>query len=184
MCSEVYEDGSALETAMELAKHYAELAPRAIFKTKHLMRDSFNKSYEQNLKDEAKLQEDMVGRKDNIEGVMAFVEKENQISRANNYIIENFSEHHLDDVMEIEIHAIRRLVETYFEKILEQRSLSFVVIENSQIVGFCIANKVLDECHLQNISVIDTMRRQGVGNFMLDILKKEDELVRYYDHFA
>ena len=51
------------------------MAPRAIFKTKHLMRDSFNKSYEQNLKDEAKMQEDMVGRKDNIEGVMAFVEK-------------------------------------------------------------------------------------------------------------
>ena len=75
MCSEICEDGSALETAMELAKHYAELAPRAIFKTKHLMRDSFNKSYEQNLKDEAKMQEDMVGRKDNIEGVMAFVEK-------------------------------------------------------------------------------------------------------------
>ena len=65
------------------------------------MRDSFNKSYEQNLKDEAKLQEDMVGRKDNIEGVMAFVEKENQNSQANNYIIENFSEHHLDDVMEL-----------------------------------------------------------------------------------
>ena len=75
MCSEVCEDGSALETAMELAKHYAELAPRAVFKTKHLMRDSFNKSYEQNLKDEAKTQEDMVGRNDNIEGVTAFVEK-------------------------------------------------------------------------------------------------------------
>ena len=75
MCAELCEDGFALETAMELAKHYAELAPRAIFKTKHLMRDSFNKSYEQNLKDEAKMQEDMVGRKDNIEGVMAFVEK-------------------------------------------------------------------------------------------------------------
>ena len=75
MCSEICEDGSALDTAMELAKNYAELAPRAIFKTKHLMRDSFNKSYEQNLKDEAQMQEDMVGRKDNIEGVMAFVEK-------------------------------------------------------------------------------------------------------------
>jgi enoyl-CoA hydratase/carnithine racemase len=60
---------------MKLAHHYAELAPRAIFKTKHLMRDSFNKSYEQNLQDEAKTQEDMVGRKDNIEGVTAFVEK-------------------------------------------------------------------------------------------------------------
>ena len=75
MCTEVCEDGAALETAMKLAKHYAELAPRAVFKTKHLMRDSFNKSYEQNLKDEAKTQEDMVGRKDNIEGVTAFVEK-------------------------------------------------------------------------------------------------------------
>ena len=63
-----------------------------------------------------------------------------------------------------------------FEKILEQRSLSFVIILNSQIVGFCIANKVLDECHLQNISVLETMRRQGVGNFMLDILKKRMSL--------
>ena len=103
--------------------------------------------------------------------------KENQISRANNYIIENFSEHHLDDVMEIEIHANPTpWSKQTFEKILEQRSLSFVVIENSQIVGFCIANKMLDECHLQNISVIDTMRRQGVGNFMLDILKKRMSL--------
>ena len=90
--------------------------------------------------------------------------KENQISRANNYIIENFSEHHLDDVMEIEIHANPTpWSKQTFEKILEQRSLSFVVIENSQIVGFCIANKMLDECHLQNISVIDAMRRQGLA---------------------
>jgi len=75
MCSEISEDGQAFDTAMELAKHYATLAPRAIFKTKHLMRDSFNKSYEDNLKAEAKLQEEMVGRKDNIEGVTAFIEK-------------------------------------------------------------------------------------------------------------
>jgi ribosomal-protein-alanine N-acetyltransferase len=103
--------------------------------------------------------------------------KENQISRANNYIIENFSEHHLDDVMEIEIHANPTpWSKQTFEKILEQRSLSFIVIENSQIVGFCIANKILDECHLQNISVIEAMRRQGVGNFMLDILKKRMSL--------
>ena len=33
------------------------------------------------------------------------LKKENQNSQANNYIIENFSEHHLDDVMDIEIHA-------------------------------------------------------------------------------
>ncbi|RPG44916.1 MAG: ribosomal-protein-alanine N-acetyltransferase [Gammaproteobacteria bacterium TMED112] len=103
--------------------------------------------------------------------------KENQISQANNYIIENFSEHHLDDVMEIEVHANPTpWTKQTFEKILELRSQSFVIILNSQIVGFCIANKVLDECHLQNISVADTMRRQGIGNFMLDILKKRMNL--------
>ena len=105
------------------------------------------------------------------------MKKENQNSQANNYIIENFSEHHLDDVMDIEIHANPTPWSKHtFEKILEQRSLSFVIILNSQIVGFCIANKVLDECHLQNISVLETMRRQGVGNFMLDILKKRMSL--------
>ena len=105
------------------------------------------------------------------------LKKENQNSQANNYIIENFSEHHLDDVMEIETHANPTPWSKHiFEKILEQRSLSFVIILNSQIVGFCIANKVLDECHLQNISVLETMRRQGVGNFMLDILKKRMSL--------
>ena len=105
------------------------------------------------------------------------LKKENQNSQANNYIIENFSEHHLDDVMNIEIHANPTpWSKQTFDKILEQRSLSFVIILNSQIIGFCIANKVLDECHLQNISVLETMRRQGVGNFMLDILKKRMSL--------
>ena len=105
------------------------------------------------------------------------LKKENQNSQANNYIIENFSEHHLDDVMEIEIHANPTPWSKHtFEKILEQRSLSFVIILNSQIVGFCMANKVLDECHLQNISVLEAMRRQGVGNYMLDILKKRMSL--------
>ena len=105
------------------------------------------------------------------------LKKENQISQANNYIIENFSEHHLDDVMDIEMHANPTpWTKQTFEKILELRSLSFVIILNSKIVGFCIANKVLDECHLQNISVLETMRRQGVGNFMLDILKKRMHL--------
>jgi Enoyl-CoA hydratase/carnithine racemase len=39
------------------------------------MRESFNKSYESNLQDEVKSQSDLMGSKDNFEGVMAFVEK-------------------------------------------------------------------------------------------------------------
>lgn len=103
--------------------------------------------------------------------------RENQISLANNYIIENFSEHHLDDVMEIESYSNPTPWSKHtFEKILELRSMSFVVIHNSKLIGFCIANKVLDECHLQNISVAEGMRRQGVGDFMVDILFKRMKL--------
>ena len=70
------------------------------------------------------------------------LKKENQNSQANNYIIENFSEHHLDDVMDIEIDANPTPWSKHiFEKILEQRSLSFVIILNSQIVGFCMLTK-------------------------------------------
>ena len=47
---------------------------------------------------------------------MAFVEKENQNSQANNYIIENFSEHHLDDVMKLRFMPIPRLGRNIFLK--------------------------------------------------------------------
>ena len=81
--------------------------------------------------------------------------------------------------MEIESHANPTpWSKQTFEKILELRSLSFVIIQNSVLIGFCIANKVLDECHLQNISVIENMRRQGVGDFMLDILVKRMKLAQ------
>ena len=60
-------------------------------RTKQLMRESFTRSYYDQLKEEAKLQDDLVGSKDNLEGVAAFVEKEKQNLQANNLIIENFS---------------------------------------------------------------------------------------------
>ncbi|GIR03245.1 MAG: hypothetical protein CM15mP12_7760 [Gammaproteobacteria bacterium] len=67
------------------------------------MRDGFDRSYLQNLDEEAEAQENFVGSPDNLEGVLAFVEKrKTQILKANNYIIENFSDHHLDDVIQIE----------------------------------------------------------------------------------
>ena len=75
ICSEVCEDGVTFDSALALAKTYVEFAPKSIAKTKHLMRESFNKSYESNLQDEVKSQSDLIGSKDNFEGVMAFVEK-------------------------------------------------------------------------------------------------------------
>ena len=59
-----------------------------------------------------------------------------------------------------------------FQKILENRSISFVIRSNESVVAFCIANKVLDECHLQNIAVIEDLRCKGIGTFMLNILFK------------
>lgn len=39
-----------------------------------------------------------------------------------------------------------------------------------------MANRVLDECHLQNITVAKEYRRQGLGQFMMDILIKRMRL--------
>jgi ribosomal-protein-alanine N-acetyltransferase len=39
-----------------------------------------------------------------------------------------------------------------------------------------MANRVLDECHLQNITVAKDYRRQGLGQFMMDILIKRMRL--------
>ena len=75
MCAEISEDGNALNDALEMAKVYADFAPIALMRTKKLMRESFDRSYHDQLKEEARLQDDLVGSKDNIEGVQAFVEK-------------------------------------------------------------------------------------------------------------
>ena len=67
-----------------------------------------------------------------------------------------------------------------FQKILENRSISFVIRSNESVVAFCIANKVLDECHLQNIAVVEELRGKGIGTFMLNILFKRARLSDLY----
>tara|TARA_B100001996_G_C18645935_1_gene587410 strand:- start:470 stop:880 length:411 start_codon:yes stop_codon:yes gene_type:complete len=67
-----------------------------------------------------------------------------------------------------------------FLKILENRSISFVIRSNENVVAFCIANKVLDECHLQNIAVVEELRGKGIGTFMLNILFKRARLSDLY----
>ncbi len=103
--------------------------------------------------------------------------KENQNSPANNYTIENFSEHHLSDVLKIESASnITPWSEGIFLKTLQSRSISFVIISEEKVIAFCVANTVLDECHLQNIAVIEELRGKGIGTFMLNILFKRAKL--------
>ena len=90
LCSEIAEDGKVLEETMKLAQQYADFSPSAIAKTKHLMRDSFDRSYLKNLDVEADTQADCVGSNDNVEGVTAFIEKRNQIFQANNCTMKTF----------------------------------------------------------------------------------------------
>jgi ribosomal-protein-alanine N-acetyltransferase len=99
------------------------------------------------------------------------LKRENQISKAANTIIENFSEHHLKDVHAIESYSNPTpwRMKT-FKKILTQRSLSFVLKSEEKIRGFCIASSVLDNCHLQNICVAQQFKRQGLGKKILDTL--------------
>ena len=97
--------------------------------------------------------------------------KEKQNLQANNLIIENFSEPHLDEVFSIESTANPTpwKIDT-FKQVLEVRTMSFVIKDENKIIAFCIASKVLDECHLQNISVIDGLRNQGLGTYVIQVL--------------
>ena len=75
ICSEVVDDGTVFAETLKLAQHYADFAPGAIGATKSLMRESFDRSYLKNLDEEADTQADFVGSADNVEGVLAFIEK-------------------------------------------------------------------------------------------------------------
>ena len=97
--------------------------------------------------------------------------KEKQNLQANNLIIENFSEPHLNEVFAIESNSNPTpwKIDT-FKQVLEVRTMSFVIKDENKIIAFCIASKVLDECHLQNISVIDGFRNQGLGTYVIEVL--------------
>ena len=97
--------------------------------------------------------------------------KEKQNLLANNLIIENFSEPHLNEVFSIENNSNPTpwKIDT-FKQVLEVRTISFVIKDENKIVAFCIASKVLDECHLQNISVIEGFRNQGLGTYVIEVL--------------
>ena len=97
--------------------------------------------------------------------------KEKQNLQANNLIIENFSEPHLNEVFSIENNSNPTpwKIDT-FKQVLEVRTMSFVIKDQNKIIAFCIASKVLDECHLQNISVIDEFRNQGLGTYVIEVL--------------
>tara|TARA_B100001248_G_scaffold5454_1_gene3891 strand:+ start:300 stop:776 length:477 start_codon:yes stop_codon:yes gene_type:complete len=99
------------------------------------------------------------------------LKKEKRNLQANNLIIENFSEPHLNEVFSIESNSNPTpwKIET-FKQVLEVRTMSFVIKDENKIIAFCIASKVLDECHLQNISVIDGFRNQGLGTYVIQIL--------------
>tara|TARA_Y100000741_G_C17898772_1_gene414363 strand:- start:11 stop:421 length:411 start_codon:yes stop_codon:yes gene_type:complete len=87
----------------------------------------------------------------------------------------------LKDVLEIEaISNTTPWSKETFLKTLENRSISFVITSDGQVIAFCIANKVLDECHLQNIAVAEELRGRGIGTFILNILLKRAKITDLY----
>ena len=103
--------------------------------------------------------------------LLRLLKKEKQNLLAYNLIIENFYEPHLDEVFSIESNSNPTpwKIDT-FKQVLEVRTMSFVIKDQNKIIAFCIASKVLDECHLQNISVIDEFRNQGLGTYVIEVL--------------
>ena len=57
------------------AEHLSKRSPQALSLTKKLMNDSLNQSYDETFKAEAKVQNNIFGSAENMEGVKAFLEK-------------------------------------------------------------------------------------------------------------
>ena len=94
-----------------------------------------------------------------------------------NLSVENFSEEHLEDVFKIEKESNPTpWQEKTFIEVLKARTLSFVIKNEDNVIAFCIASKILDECHLQNISIEKKLRGIGIGAYVLEILKKRAKL--------
>ena len=85
-------------------------------------------------------------------------------------IIEEMRKEHLRSVMEIEQSSFSNgwSEQSFIEELEKQSSHKFVAVENSQVIGFCVLDTVLDEGNLLDIAVDEKHRRQGVAKKLFD----------------
>jgi len=75
LANKLVDNGKALETALEWAKDISNKAPLAIQSQKSLLKQAVNQELMQSFATEANHQSKLIGSKDNLEGLQAFMEK-------------------------------------------------------------------------------------------------------------
>lgn len=49
-------------------------------------------------------------------------------------------------------------------------SLYVVALSESKIIGFCGVHVIMDECHINNVAVLQQFRRRGVGQGLIEFM--------------
>lgn len=79
---------------------------------------------------------------------------------------------HLEEVYEIEKLSFtdpwsRKLFE---DELINDKSVYYVILNNSKVIGYCGFWVILDEIDIMNIAVHPEYRRTGLGNMLMDVI--------------
>ena len=78
----------------------------------------------------------------------------------------------LDQVMEIEeeLFSVPWTKEGFLTFLMKENGMFLVVEEKGRILGYCGLLTVLDEWDVTNVAVCRERQREGIGNFLIEIM--------------
>ncbi len=86
-----------------------------------------------------------------------------------NYVFRAMVDADLDAIMEIEPHIYSHpWTRGNFVDSLKSAHSAWVLVQDSQIIGYALTMMVLDEAHLLNLSISKKYQKQGLGRLLLE----------------
>ena len=71
----------------------------------------------------------------------------------------------LQDILKIEesVFAHPWSLDSLKNLLEDEKSVTFIAVDNNTICGYCGLNTILDEGYITNVAVLESYRRQGIG---------------------
>lgn len=78
----------------------------------------------------------------------------------------------LQDILKIEesVFAHPWSLDSLKNLLKDEKSVTFIAVDNNTICGYCGLNTILDEGYITNVAVLESYRRQGIGKLLVNAL--------------
>ena len=78
----------------------------------------------------------------------------------------------LQDILKIEesVFAHPWSLDSLKNLLEDEKSVTFIAVDNNTICGYCGLNTILDEGYITNVAVLESYRRQGIGKLLVNAL--------------